>query len=104
MSDKLIDLLTQDYASRKVEVEVLGRQVFVTPLTIGEQTRINALHPDNSAMRVAEILVTKCVDAEGKPVFAKEDKPLLVRVVAGDRLGPVINAITGPGVEAQIKN
>lgn len=104
MAAKLIDLLKQDFESRKVEVSVLGVQVFVTPLTIAEQTRINALHPNDGALRIAEMLVTKCRDADGQPVFGKEDKPLLTRVVAGDQIGPIIAAITGPGVEAQAKN
>ncbi len=104
MSTKLIELLKQDYIERKAEVEVLGVKVFVTPLTIAEQTRINTLHPDDGALRLAEIMVAKCRDAEGNPVFSKDDKPLLTRVVAGDRIGPIIAAITGPGVEAQIKN
>lgn len=100
----LIEKLKADFEARKREVEVLGEKVFVTPLTMGEQTRINALHPDDSALRFAEILVTKCRDAEGKPVFTKDDKQDLKRAIAGDRLTPIVAAITGPGVEAQEKN
>lgn len=105
MSDKpLIDLLEEDFAARRTEVEVLGRKVWVAPLTVGEQMRINALHPDDNALRMAEIIVSKCVDAEGKPVFGKEDKQRLKRAVAGDRLGPIVAAITGPPAETQAKN
>jgi hypothetical protein len=101
---KLIDLLKEDLLSRKVEVEVLGQIVVVTPMTVGDQTRVNALHPDDGALRLAEILVSKCHDAQGNPVFDKSDKQALKRAVAGDRLGPVIAAITGPPAEAQLKN
>lgn len=100
----LLDKLKADYEARRAKVTVLGDDVFVTPLTPGEQVRINALHPDDSALRMAEILVSKCRDAEGKPVFTKDDKQDLKRAVAGDRLGPLIAAITGPGVEEQVKN
>lgn len=105
MSDKsLIDLLEEDYASRKVEIEVLGRKVFVSPLTVAEQIRINALHPDDNGLRMAEMIVAKCVDADNRPVFTKEDKSRLKRAVAGDRLGPIVAAITGPPAETQAKN
>jgi hypothetical protein len=101
---KLIDLLKDDLDSRKVELTVLGVAVTVTPLTLGEQMVINAKHPDDGALRFAEMLILKCRDAQGEPVFSKDDKSALKRAVAGDRLTPVINAITGPGIETQTKN
>lgn len=106
MSDEkpLIDLLEEDYASRKREIEVMGRKVYVTPLTVAENIRINALHPDDNALRMAEMVVTKCMDAEGKPVFTKEDKSRLKRAVAGDRFSPIVAAITGPPIETLAKN
>jgi len=103
-SKRLIDLLEDDFAGRRSELEVLGVKVFVSPMTVGEQMRINALHPDDAALRMAEILVTKCRDAEGNAVFTKDDKARLKRAVAGDRLGPIVAAITGPPVEALGKN
>lgn len=100
----LMDKLKADYEARRTKVTVLGEEVYVTPLTAGEQVRINALHPDDGALRMAETLVSKCRDADGKPVFTKDDKQDLKRAVAGDRLGPLVAAITGPGVEDQAKN
>ncbi len=101
---RLIERLKEDFTSRRREVECMGMKVFVTPLTPADQVRINALHPDDGALRTAEILVSKCVDAAGKPVFGKEDKPALKLAVAGDRLGPLLAAINGPGIETQAKN
>lgn len=101
---KLIDLLKEDLQARKVVVDVLGVAVFVTPLTVGEQTLITAKHPDDAALQMAEMLVLKCRDENGEPVFAKEDKTALKRAVAGDRLGPVIAAINGRSSADQAKN
>lgn len=100
----LIEKLKADYESRRTEVEVLGERVFVTPLSVGEQSTIATLHPDDAGLRIAETLVRKCVDAEGNPVFTREDKMVLKAKVAGDRLGPILAAINGPSVADQAKN
>ncbi len=96
----LIDRLRADFDKRRTEVEVLGMTIFVTPLTLTEQMKINAKHPDDGALRFAEMLVLKCKDAAGKPVFTVADKSILSRVIAADRLSAAISAITGPGPEA----
>lgn len=101
---RLIDRLKDDYKSRRREVEILGETYFVTPLTTGEQIQISAMHPDDGALRMAEMLIKKCTDEDGKPVFTKEDKQDLKRAVAGDRLAAAIAAITGPPIEAIAKN
>jgi hypothetical protein len=101
---KLIDLLKEDLQARKTRVDVLGMAVYVTPLTLGEQMQINAKHPDDGALRFAEMLVVKCRDENGEPVFAKDDKTALKRAIAADHLEAVIKAITGPAVSVQAKN
>lgn len=100
----LLDKLKEDFESRRVRVDVLGIAVFVTPLTVGEQLKLNAMHPTDGGLRVAEMLVVKCRDAEGKPIFGKEDKLTLKNMVAGDRLTALADVITGPGPEALAKN
>ncbi len=100
---RLIDLLREDHEKRKTKVDVLGVAVYVTPLTMGEQIRINSKHPDDQAMQMAEMLVLKCHDEEGNPVFGADDKSVLKRAVAGDRLGAVIAAINGRSVGDQVK-
>lgn len=100
----LIEKLRNDYDARKRKVEVLGVEVFVTPLTVDEQVRVNSLHPNDAGLRTVEILVLKCRDANGEPVFTKEDKQTLKRAVAGDRLAPIMAAINGSAAEEQAKN
>lgn len=104
MSERLIELLRADFAARKRRVVVLGREVYVTPLTLGEQTRIASMHPDDGALRMAETIVAKTVDADGKPVFTRDDKQDLKRAVAGDALGGIIAAIVGPAESELVKN
>jgi hypothetical protein len=104
MADRLIDLLKADYASRRRSVTCMGIEVWVTPLSMGQQTTIATMHPDDSAARMAESLIRSCHDAEGKPIFAKDDKGALRREVAGDALSPLINAMVGPPVAVQEKN
>lgn len=97
----LADKLAADYDARRRMVPVMGIEVWVTPLTLAEQTNIAAKHPDDSAMRMAETFVQKCRDADGKALFTKDDKVTLARRVAGDALSPLIAAIVGPSTEAQ---
>ena len=104
MSERLIDKLKADFASRRRMVTVMGLDVWVTPLSIGEQTAVATMHPDDGAKRMAEILIRKCKDGEGRALFTLDDKAALQREVAGDSLAPLIAAIVGPSVEAQEKN
>lgn len=101
MSERLIDRLVQDHDARRRKVNVLGIDVWVTPLTVAESAQIVAKHPGDAAQRQAETLVLKCRTEDGQPIFTKEDKPALAKKVAGDRLGPLFNAINGESVEAQ---
>lgn len=104
MSERLIDLLRADYKARRRRVVILGREVFVNPLTLGEQTRIADMHPSDGALRMAETIISKTTDADGNPVFTKDDKQDLKRAVAGDALGPIIAAIVGPSEAELTKN
>lgn len=104
MSDRLIDKLKADYTGRRRKVDVLGSEVWVTPMTSGEFARLSGMHPTDDAMRNAEMIVRKCTDADGKPVFDKGDKLALKNEVAGDRLGPLIAAIVGSSVDDAEKN
>lgn len=100
----LIDKLRDDYRSRRRKETILGIDVWVTPLTIDEQNKVNAKHPNDGALRIAEILVMKCAAEDGTPIFSTDDKQALKREVAGDQLGPLIAAITGPSADDQVKN
>lgn len=97
----LIEKLREDFKSRRRKETILGVDVWVTPLTVDEQNKTNAKHPNDGALRLAEILVMKCRTDDGQPIFTADDKVALKREVAGDRLGPLIAAITGPSAEEQ---
>lgn len=104
MTERLIDLLRARYAARKRRVEFLGREVFVSPLTVQEQMRIAKMHPDDDALRMVEMVIAKAVDADGKPVFTLDDKQELKRGIAMDDIMPLVAAINGPSPEEQEKN
>lgn len=95
----LMDKLREDFRARRTRHTVLDTDVYVTPLTVDEETRLRTLHPTDAALRIAEMLVLKCRNEAGEPLFTKEDKQALKREVAGDRLGALVVAITGPGPE-----
>lgn len=100
----LIDKLKADYTGRRRKVDVLGTEVWVTPMTSGEFARLSSMHPGDDALRNAEMIIRKCTDADGRLLFTKDDKMALKNEVAGDRLGPLISAILGSSVEEAEKN
>lgn len=95
MSESLLDRLRAEFQSRKRRVTVLGVEVYVTPLTIAEETMLATKFPNDSARRWAETFILKCRDADGKPVFSKDDGIALKNEVAGDALQPLIAALVG---------
>lgn len=104
MTKRLIDLLREDYAARRRKVVVLGQEIYVMPLTLGEQMKIGKMHPDDDALRIIETLIAKAVDADGNKVFSRDDKQELKRAVAGDELLQIMAAMNGPSAEQQLKN
>lgn len=101
MEGSLIDRLKADHKARTTRVEILGVAVYVAPLTVAESTQVNVKHPNDAAQRQAELLVQKCRDESGKPIFGAGDKPALMREVAGDRFGEVFRLLNGLSLEAQ---
>jgi hypothetical protein len=98
MSDKLIDRLRAASAARTVSI--LGVNVHVTPLTLAEQAKANAMFPDDSAKRQAQILLMKCLDAEGKRLFNDVDRDALAGEINAGAFSDVWAAINGRTVEA----
>lgn len=98
MSDKLIDRLRAASETRKVVV--LGIEIHVKPLTLAEQAKANAMYPDDSAKRQAQMLVMKCLDAEGKRLFGDDDLAALAGEVNAGAFTEVWAAINGRTVEA----
>lgn len=110
MSEKsLIERLREDYDSRRVEHDVLGLKIFTSPMSLLEQSAVNAKHPDDkdnpqaNLDRMVETLVQKCTDAEGRPVFTADDKPVLKAKVSVAVLNRLMLAIVGESSEAQEK-
>lgn len=101
MSDTLLDRLRADFASKRQKVTILGIDVFVSPLSIAENTKVMAMYPDDSAMRQAAFIVLKCTDEAGKPVFTDEDREALTRSVAGSHFDKVFKVMNGDTVEKQ---
>lgn len=106
MSDKpsLIQALQDDFKSRHRKLSVLGHDVWVTPLTVEDENLLSEREPKAGPARYVEILLLKCSDEAGAPVFSRNDKDTLINGVPSDHLSRLVGAITGQTVEAQAKN
>lgn len=106
MSDKpsLIEALQADFKGRRRKITVLGSDVWVSPLTVEDENLLAEREPILGAARYAEMVMMKCTDESGAPVFSRNDKDALINGVASDHLSRMVAAITGPSVEVQAKN
>lgn len=100
----LIEALQADFKARRRKETLLGFDVWISPLTVEENILLNEREPDGGAARTAEVLLMKCTDEAGAPIFTRADKDALVREVAGEHVARLVTAITGPAVEVQAKN
>lgn len=101
MSDTLLARLRADFAAKRQKINILGLDVFVSPLSIAENTKVMAMYPENSAMRQAAFIVLKCTDEAGKPVFADDDREVLAQSVAGSHFDKAFKIMNGETVETQ---
>lgn len=97
---RLIDLLVEDNQGRH-KVTLLGRDVYVSQVTIEEQAKVTAMYPDDSARRQASLLILKCFDAEGRPLFTPDDRDALATKVGAGRFAPVWSVVNGSSVDEQ---
>lgn len=66
--------------TRKIEVPEWGLDIYTSPVTLAERTRIYAgTKGDNDYDLLVRILITKARDAEGKPMFTLADKATLLQ-------------------------
>jgi hypothetical protein len=66
--------------TRKIEVPEWGTEIYASPVTLAERTRIYAgAKGDNDYEVLAKIIITKAKDAEGKPLFTLADKATLLQ-------------------------
>lgn len=74
------------------------------PLSPADNARVLRKYPDfNTSMNFAgmvEYIVIKAIDADGKPVFREQHKPLLMRV-SQDKIGEIFNALFGDQIDAE---
>lgn len=105
-SDKptLIEALQADFKARRRKIAILGYDVWVTPLTVEDENLLSDREPKAGPSRYVEILLMKCTDEAGEPVFSRNDKDTLINQVPSDHLSRIVGAITGQSVEAQAKN
>lgn len=106
MSDKptLIEALQADFKSRRRKETLLGFDVWISPMTVEENMLLVEREKEHGPSRIAEILLMKCTDEAGAPVFTRADKDVLVKSVAGELVNRLVTAITGPSPETQAKN
>ncbi|WP_428673711.1 phage tail assembly chaperone family protein, TAC [Reyranella sp.] len=96
---ELLARLRADNRPRKVPL--LGEDVYVSQITIAEQSKITAMFPEDSAKRQAAILVLKICDADGKPLFTADDRDALVGEPGANKFAAVWNAINGVSLDVQ---
>lgn len=66
--------------TRKIEVPEWGLDIYTSPVTIAERTRIySGTKGDNDYELLVRILIAKARDAEGKPLFTLADKATLLQ-------------------------
>lgn len=100
----LLEALKADFAKRRRKENLLGVDVWVSPMTVEENTLLGEREPAGGPSRLAEVLLMKCTDAAGNPLFTRSDKDALIKCVAGEHIMRLVAWINGPGVDAQAKN
>lgn len=105
-SDKptLIESLQADFKARRRKVTILGHDVWVSPLTVEEENLLVEREPNPGPARYVEIVIVKCTDESGAPVFTRNDKDTLIKAVPSEHLKIIVDALQGPSAEAQAKN
>ncbi len=95
----------------KVEVPEWGEDgkslfVYFSPLTLQEKQRLEqARDREGRIAALADLVVLKAMDAEGKKLFTVEHKAILLRTADTDVLSRIANAIAaGPSQEDAEKN
>ena len=79
-------------------VEEWDETIFASPLSCGDTTKMQGKHPEFpfklSSDAMVDLLLLKCLDANGGKVFTLEDKPILLRQDLGS-ISTVVGQIMG---------
>jgi hypothetical protein len=93
--------LREDYLAKRQKVRVLDVEAWVTPITIADQRKAQAMHPDDLARQRMELLVMKALDADGNRLFSRDDIDVLMAETDAAVLQDVWAAMNGSTVSAQ---
>jgi hypothetical protein len=91
--------LTADPKKIRVpEWEDEGEEFYIhaTPLTLNERAKLGKFAKNQQEM-AAELLILKAKDAEGQPLFTREDKQDIMRSVSADVVARISKEIVGLG-------
>lgn len=95
-----------DFGVQSMEVPEWGDEsgplvIFWQPLTLAEKQKLHNLGEANGYVaRLADCLVMKALDAQGKPIFTIDDKVTLRRAVDPDVIARVVTRMmASPGAK-----
>jgi len=109
MANPYLDRLTADFDAQgrqSLAVEELGGEVYWTPVTVSERSRIVArVNEGNASEATVYAVILKAENAEGQKMFSLEDKQTLMRRVRASVIERIAAAIlTEPSLETLEKN
>lgn len=84
-----------------IDVPEWEMTVYFTPLNIREAAKIDRIiRRDGEVFASVDILIMKCQDEQGEPLFTKADKPVLMRTAdpkVVERICGAIGRVDDPG-------
>jgi hypothetical protein len=99
------------FGTQSIEVPEWGEDgkplvIYYTPMTLAEKQRLDyALEREGRVGRLADALIMKALDAQGKPLYTVADKKALREEVDPDVLARVVvRMMTTPSIEDMEKN
>ena len=96
LRDKLRERLSNN--TQSFYVEEWDETIYATPLSCGDTAKMQGKHPEFpfklTSDAMVDLLLLKCLDAQGDKVFTLEDKPILLRQDMGS-ISTVVGMILG---------
>lgn len=78
-----------------VEVPEWGCTIYGKPMTIFESKKINAITKGNGAEALVETVLMKCCDQDGKKLFERGDKQVLMKEASTGIIKRIAEAFLG---------
>jgi hypothetical protein len=95
MTNRMVDELKQDYQARTRRVLRLpwtSREIYLDPIT-PEDLRAVQVDGHGTHEQNVDLVIRKCKDVDGKPLFEPGDRDTLMRQCAQDRLVDLIDGV-----------